>query len=170
MAFWHGQKSRRRSELETQKTNVDDRRKVSVDEDYLVFLHDQLASNQSKLKEILGSGAEVILLASADNLVNTLDPESTLYSVDGMVEKLKSWGMNVDMKRSGGSVEVELKCPYAETVHPRMASKEPMCPLNAYVLGAVRLEDKGALLQQNALLKDGARFVIRTSECEALAK
>jgi hypothetical protein len=135
---------------------------VAISEDYLVFLHDQLAVNQAKLKELLDAGAQTIDVLSADSLTKTIGRGPGVHPIDGVVEKIRGWGMDVSIERKGVVVEVGLKCPYAEVVHPKMSAKEPVCPLNEYVLGAVRMEDRGALLEHNVLTKDGARFVIKT--------
>jgi hypothetical protein len=146
-------------------TGMARRRRVLIDEEYLAFLHDQLAENQAKLKEILhNSGAETIYGASADRLVQTVVKDFTFHPIDGVLEKFESWGLKVSKKNRGGSVEVQLECPYAETVHPRLSSKEPVCPLNEYVLGALRLEYDGATMKHNSLLKGGAKFVITTKK------
>ena len=135
---------------------------MAISEDYLVFLHDQLAVNQAKLKELLGPGAQAIDVLSADSLTRTVGGTPKGHPVDGAVETIRGWGMDVSLERKGAFVEVALKCPYAEVVHPKMTAKEPVCPLNEYVLGAVRLEDAQAQLEHNTLTKDGAKFVIRT--------
>ena len=139
-------------------------KKVLIDEDYLVFLHDQLAENQATLKEILGeSGANTLLNLSSNRLVSTVGGGLTFHPIDGMVNRLKGWGMQVERKESLGSIELVAKCPYAEKVHPRLKAKSPKCPLGEYILGALRLEFKGASLMTNDLLDDGVRLVVQTS-------
>jgi hypothetical protein len=142
-------------------------RKVSIAEDYLVFLHEQLAENQAKLREILhDSGSEVVFNMSADGLVRTVEKDFQFRPIDGIVSRMKEWGMTVTLKREAGSMELELRCPYAETVHPQLTSKKPVCPLGEYALGALRLVDREVRLEDNSLLSDGARFRFRTSNEE----
>ena len=139
-------------------------KKVLIDEDYLVFLHDQLAENQATLREILGeSGANTLLNLSSNRVASTVDGGLTFHPIDGMVNRLKGWGMRVKKKESQGSIELVVKCPYAERVHPRLKAKNPKCPLGEYILGALRLEFKGASLVTNDLLEDGARLVVKVS-------
>jgi hypothetical protein len=101
---------------------------------------------------------------SADRLVSTV--ETGMYSFDpmeGVIQKLKGWGMEVTRTNKGTVSELEVKCPYAERVHPRMSSKEPKCPLGEYILGAMRLEEPKSHLLQNELKKDGVKFRIQGS-------
>jgi hypothetical protein len=139
---------------------------VPANEDYLAFLHDALSENQVRLREILGeSQAKAVFNWSADRLVNTL--RASKYSsspVDGVVRKLTCWGMTVSRKERGNLTELEVKCPYAERMHPRMASREPVCPLGEYILGAVRLEDSKSQLIHNSLTKEGVRFTLERLE------
>ena len=139
-------------------------KKVLIDEDYLVFLHDQLAENQATLKEILGeSGANTLLNLSSNRVASTVDGGLTFHPIDGMLNRLKGWGMQVEKNESQGSIELVVKCPYADQVHPRLKARNPKCPLGECILGALRLEFKGASLVTNELLKDGAKLVVTTS-------
>ena len=133
---------------------------VSVSEDYLAFLHDELSENRVRLREILGeSQANALFCWSADRLVTTLgSSRNALSPVEGIAQTLKSWGMQVEVKSKGNTVDISMKCPYAETVHPRLSSKEPKCPLAEYLLGAVRLEDSKSQLLRNDLTKDGVQL------------
>jgi biotin operon repressor len=141
---------------------LEKRKKVAVDEDYLVFLHDLFAENQAMMSEILGSGADVIRSYGADRLVKTLEKTQTFHPIDGVVQKLKSWGIGVDVETHGYTIGVEVKCPHAEKVHPRLSSAKPVCPLTEYVLGAIRLENREAQMEHSVLLQDGAKLVVRT--------
>ena len=138
-------------------------KKVSVSEDYLAFLHDELSENQARLRELLGeSQSRAIFSFAADRLVNTVEAGKYDFSpIEGVARKLKEWGMSVSQKDKGAVTEVEIECPFAESVHPRMASKEPRCPLGEYVLGAVRLEDSKSQLLHNGLTEKGVKFVIK---------
>jgi hypothetical protein len=129
----------------------------------LAFLHDQLAVNQEKLRDILGSGAEVISKYSADSLVGTVDKESPQNRADTLAKTLRKWGMEVSHTQSSNGVQFVISCPYAEYVHPRLSARDPVCPLSEYVLGEVRLSDRGATLESNALTEKGSRFAIRLS-------
>jgi hypothetical protein len=138
---------------------------ISISEDYLAFLHDELAENQIRLREILGdSQAQAMFCWSADRLISTA--ESGRYATDpleGVIKRLAGWGMEVSRKDKGTTIELAVKCPYAEKVHPRISSKEPKCPLGEYVLGAVRLEESKSHLLRNDLAEDGVIFKIQRS-------
>jgi hypothetical protein len=140
--------------------------RVEVSEDYLVFLHDELAENQKMLKELLGeSQSRAIFSLSADRLITTVG--SGRYASDpleGIVKKLTSWGMQVAVKTKGTTTEVEIKCPYAERVHPRLSSEEPTCPLEEYILGAVRLEDSKSQILHHKLTNDGVKLAIERKD------
>ena len=142
---------------------AEESRKVSVSEGYLAFLHDELSENQARLRELLGdSQSRAIFSFAADRLVKTVEAGKYGFSpIEGITQKMKEWGMTVSQKDKGAVVEVEIGCPYAETVHPQLTSKEPRCPLGEYVLGAVRLEDSKSQLLHNALTEKGVRFVIK---------
>jgi hypothetical protein len=146
----------------TARSDADQGKKVEISEDYLVFLHDELANNQKRLKELLGeSQAKTIFALSADKLVTSVGPGR--YATDpleGIVQKLSSWGMEVSLNPKGNTTEIDIKCPYAESVHPRMSSEEPFCPLGEYILGAVRLEDSKSQLLHNKLTKDGVQLAV----------
>ena len=146
--------------------NKEEERMVSISEDYLAFLHDELAENQVRLREILGdSQAQAVFCWSADRLVSTVEAGRHAYDpMEGVLQKLTSWGMEVVWSERGSISELELKCPYAERVHPKLSSKEPKCPLGEYILGAVRLEDSKSHLLQNDLNKEGVRFRIQRSQ------
>lgn len=147
---------------ERQATNHDanETRTVSVSEDYLAFLHEMLSGNQVRLREILGGRqAKAIFNWSADQLVRTVKADRYASGpVEGAVQQLTRWGMAVSWKEVGNTTELEIRCPYAERIHPQMASREAMCPLGEYILGAVRLEESKAQLMHNNLTKEGATF------------
>ena len=139
---------------------------VSISEDYLTFLHDQLAENQFKLREVFGdSSADALFCWSADKLVLTV--EGNNYSFDpleGVLQKIRGWGMKISRKDDGEVSQLEVKCPYAETVHPRLSTDHPKCPLGEYILGAVRLRESKSVMLSNDLTGDGVRFRIGKSE------
>ena len=136
---------------------------VSVSEEYLAFLHDELAENQIRLREILGdSQAQAVFCWSADRLVSTVEAgRYTFDPMEGVLQKLAAWGMQVSRKEDGTTSELEIKCPYAETVHHQLSSKEPKCPLGEYILGAIRLEESKSHLLSNHLTEDGVKFKIQ---------
>jgi hypothetical protein len=138
---------------------------VLVSEDYLAFLHDQLAENQARLRELLGeSQAQAIFCISADRLISTVGVgRYEIDSLDGILQKLSGWGMDVKRKDRGDVTELEIKCPYAERVHPRIKSQQPKCPLSEYVFGAVRLENAKSQMLRNELTHDGVTLKIRKS-------
>jgi hypothetical protein len=152
-----------RERLRTTSQNADETKTISINEDYLAFLHDELAENQIRLREILGeSQAQAVFCWSADRLV--LTAKVAKYNIDfmeGILQKLVGWGMEVSRKDMGSISKLEVKCPYAERVHPRMSSKEPKCPLGEYILGAVRLEESKSHLLRNDLTKSGVKFKIQ---------
>jgi hypothetical protein len=141
----------------------DKKKTVTVSEDYLVFLHDELSENIVRLREILGdSQAQAVFSWSADRLVATVGGgKNPINPLDGIIEKLRSWGMEAEVRSKGDTIEVVMKCPYAEVVHPRLSSKEPKCPLGEYVLGAVRLEDEKSLMLRNDLTTGGVKLRIK---------
>jgi hypothetical protein len=146
--------------------NREKQKMVSISEDYLAFLHDELAENQARLKEMIGdSQAQAVFCYSADRLISTVKPGRYAKDpLEGMVRKLKSWGMEVSRKDKGKTSDIDVKCPYAETVHPKLSTSQPKCPLGEYILGAVRLEDPKALLVRNDLNGDGVRFRVAKSD------
>ena len=142
-------------------------RKVKIDTGYLVFLHDQLAINQARMKEIFGpSGSEMILNSSSDKLMQAVGKEFPFHPLDGLVSTMKEWGMKVMKEEKDGRVDVSIECPYAEAVHPKLSSDSPVCPLSEYTLGALRMENKAAALETNKLLPGGAHFRFRVSDTE----
>lgn len=136
---------------------------VSVSEDYLAFLHDVFSENQVRLREILGeSQAEAVFSWSADRLIHTAGVgKYELSPIEGVVQKLTDWGMTVSWKEKGDLTELEVKCPYAASAHPRISSSAPKCPLGEYILGAVRLEDSKSLLVHNGLTEEGVSFTLK---------
>jgi len=140
--------------------NQDIPKTVPVNVEYLAFLHDQLAENQQRLRELLGeSQARAIFCISADRLVSTIG--TGRYKADpmeGILAKLSEWGFGVSRKDKGDVAELEIKCPLAGTVHPRLTTRSPKCPLAEYVLGAIRLEDNRSQLLTNDLRSDGVRL------------
>jgi hypothetical protein len=138
---------------------------ISINEDYLAFLHDELAENHIRLREILGdSQAQAMFCWSADRLISTAEAgRYTIDPMEGIISRLTGWGMEMSRKDKGTITELEVKCPYAERVHPRMSSKEPKCPLGEYILGAVRLEESKSHLLRNDLTRDGVKFKIERS-------
>ena len=139
---------------------------VAVSEDYLAFLHDELSENQTRLSQLLGdSGSKAVFSFFSDRLVSTVEAGRYAFDpLEGIVQKLKGWGMAVSIKEKGNAVEIGVKCPIAEKVHPRMASKEPRCPLGEYILGAVRLEASKSQLLHNSLKEDGVELLIERSD------
>lgn len=133
---------------------------ISINEDFLAFLHDELSENQVGLREILGeSQAKAVFSWSADRLVAAVKAGKYAFSpVEGVARKLTRWGMETSWREKGSLVEIEVKCPYAERVHSRLTSKQPVCPLGEYLLGALRLDDPKSQLVRNALTSEGARF------------
>lgn len=137
---------------------------VSVSEDYLAFLHDELSENQARLRETLAdSAANAMFDWCADKLVRTTDKgRHSFHPIDAVVQRLSGWGMQVRVNRVQGTTRVEVQCPYAERIHPRMSSSSPGCPLGEYVLGAVRLEEGKSQLVSNRLGSQGAKFTIES--------
>jgi len=139
---------------------------VTVSEDYLAFLHDELSENQSRLRQILGeSQSKAIFSWNSDGLIRAIPPGRDSYSsVDAVVQKLKGWGMNVTYRQKGRAVEFEIDCPHAHQVHPLLTSKEPRCPLGEYILGAVRLEEPKSQLLHNSITEAGVKLTFEKSE------
>lgn len=139
---------------------------VNVSEEYLTFLHDEISENHSRLRELLGeSQAAAIMSWSADKLLTTVGGKgSSVSPLEGIIRKLQGWGLGVEQKDRGRYTELEVKCPYAESIHPKMASENPICPLGELVLGAVRLDDTKSQIAHNDLLKDGVRLTIAKSK------
>jgi len=137
---------------------------VSVSIEYLAFLLDELSENQARIRELLGENqARAIFGSCADRLVTTVETGRYAFSpIEGIVQKLKGWGMTVIQRKKGEAVELEIECPYAEHVHPRLSSREPRCPLGVYTLGAVRLEDSKSQLIHNCLTKEGVKLTIES--------
>lgn len=136
---------------------------VSVSEDYLAFLHDELAENQARLRETLGdSPANSVFDWCADGLVRTAEKgKHSLHPLDSVVQRFSGWGMQVKVREVQGATEIDVQCPYADRVHPRLMSSSPKCPLGEYVLGAVRLEDGKSQLVSNHLTPQGVKFAIQ---------
>lgn len=140
-------------------------RMITISEEYLAFLHDEISENYLRLREILGeSQASAIMSWSADRLVSTVGGERRVPSpIEGVIKKLEGWGLKVSQKDRGKFVELEVQCPYAEHIHPKMTSERPICPLGEFVLGAVRLDDSKSQLAHNELLSDGVKLTIQKS-------
>jgi hypothetical protein len=135
---------------------------VSVSEDYLAFLHDELAENQARLRETLGAGAaDAMFDWCADKLITTAEKgKYSFHPIDSVVQRLSSWGMQVKVTDMEGKAEIEVQCPYADRIHPRLSSSTPKCPLGEYALGAIRLEEGKSQLVSNHLTTKGVMFTI----------
>ena len=122
-----------------------------------------LSENQARLREILGeSQAAAVFSWCADRLVRTVKVGRYSSSpIEGVAQKLASWGMTVTWKEDENLTKLEVKCPHAGLVHPGLSSREPRCPLGEYILGAVRLEDPKSQLVHNDLTKEGVRFTLK---------
>ena len=138
---------------------------ISVSDDYLAFLHDEISDNQARLREILGeSQARAVFSWCADRLVRTAKAGRYVTSpIEGVVQKLTIWGMAVSWREEGDLTKVETKCPYSRRTHARLSSRESVCPVGEYLLGAVRLEDPKSQLVHNSLTEDGVRFTLSGS-------
>jgi hypothetical protein len=127
--------------------------------DYFVFLHDQLAANEAELREIFNEGGKrVISSRSAARLVKGARRQNSARPLDEAIMRIEEWGMKVTKQESGGSVHVQVHCPYAAAVHPLRSSEHPVCPLGEYFWGALQTENRAAILTDNALKADGAEF------------
>jgi len=137
---------------------------VSVSEDYLAFLHDELAENQARLRETLGAGAaDAMFDWCADKLVRTTEKgKYSFHPIDSVIQRASGWGMHVKVKEMEGKTEIEVQCPYAERIHLKLSSSSPRCPLGEYILGAVRLEEPKSQLVANHLTPQGVKFTIQT--------
>lgn len=136
---------------------------VTVSEDFLAFLHDELAENQARLRETLGaSAADAMFDWCADKLIRTAEKgKYSFHPLDSVVQRLSRWGMQVKVKETQGTIEVEARCPYAERVHHRLSSSSPKCPIGEYVLGAIRLESGKSQLVSNHLTPQGVKFTVQ---------
>lgn len=136
---------------------------VQISEDYLAFLHDELAENQARLREALGdSAADALFDWCADKLVRTTEKDKySFHPIDAVVKRLSGWGMQVRVKEAQGTTEIEVQCPHAARVHPRLSSSSQRCPLGEYFLGAIRLEDEKSQLASNHLTPQGVRFAVQ---------
>ncbi len=139
------------------------RKTVTVSEDYLAFLHDELAENQTRLRETLGdTAANAMFDWCADKLVRTTEKgKYAFHPIDAVVQRLSGWGMQVRVNQTRGTTQIEVQCPYAERIHRWLASSSPRCPLGEYFLGAIRLEDQKSQLVSNHLTPLGVKFVVQ---------
>lgn len=135
---------------------------VEINIQYLTFVHDMLAESMAKLEQVFGGSAITVLRGTgADQVEQTLSKKGVVEpGLAGAVKAIRSWGMSVTTRKDGESLEVEVECPYARTVHPRLASDSPRCPMGALILGAARTEIPGAGLK-NDLTDTGAVFTIQ---------
>ena len=137
-------------------------KKILVDLDYLVMLHDFLRLNLDKMKEMIGGSPSATLYAySTDNLIGALGERGRAPDgVDGFCELLKGWGMGSRVQQDGATVKLKLERPYADRVHPRLSPSESGCPLGELALGAVRKAHPLAQMVSNGLSGSGASIEI----------
>jgi len=136
---------------------------VTVDLDYLVFLHDFLRLNLAKSKELLGeSPSSMIYDYSADSVLKALGQAGRAPTdIDSVVAMLHGWGFQPSMKEDATSVKIDWYCPIAAAVHPRLSPSEVGCPLGELVLGTIRQAHPTAQLESNQLTSSGAAIRIR---------
>jgi hypothetical protein len=142
------------------------RERVTVDLEYMVFLHDFLRLNLTEMKKVLGeSSSSAIYDYSADYVLKALGQSGrSPADMDKMVELFRRWGFRPKTKDEGLSVKVEWECPIAAAVHPNLAPSDAGCPLGELALGIVRQSHPMAQLESNELTGSGAIVSIRKGE------
>jgi hypothetical protein len=140
------------------KKGASTRAQVTVDLDYVVFLHDFLRLNLEKMKEVLGdSSSDTIYDYSADHVVGELSKRGRApANVEEVMTLLRNWGFRPSKTEDDASVSVEFACPIAAAVHPKLSPSEVGCPLGELVLGTVRRKYTTAQLESNQLTSSGA--------------
>ena len=148
------------------KKGEPNKEQVTVDLDYIVFLHDFLRLNLQKQRDILGeSSSNAVYDYSADHLVKELGKgKRAPADVEQVASLLRNWGFRPSKKEDGASVTMEWFCPIASAVHPKLSPSEVGCPLGELVLGTVRAKHPMAQLESNQLTSSGAAVKVRMKE------
>lgn len=132
---------------------------------YLAFLHDVISVYHERLSEVTSPQVARELLANlADKEVRYLKLNEQADPGLEVESFLKKMGMDHKVEKKGEVTTVSLACPNACTVHPRISSPHPICPISIFALGAQRISNNHLLIMQNHLTTTGAEYTIAPRE------
>jgi len=142
---------------------------VEISAAYLVYLHDMLAERLGKVEQMFGgSASQMLTLTESEQVANALAQRGVVEAgLEGAVQALRKWGMHVSTKYEDGTAELEVVCPFAKAVHPRLSAEDPVCPLAALVVGAARADHPLASVK-HFITGTGVTFVISRRESPSL--
>ena len=143
--------------------------RVEINTAYLVYLHDMLAESVQKVEQMFGGSAnQVLVRAESEQVARALVEKGVIEpSLGGAIQALRRWGMRVSPKWQDHTLELEVVCPYAKTVHPKLSTENPVCPLGVVIGGAARKEDSKAIVKET-VNGSGVVFSIRWDPHRAL--
>jgi hypothetical protein len=128
---------------------------------YIAFLHDVVSAYHERLSEVTSAQVATEFLANiADKEVRYLKLDKQAdrgFVIDSLLNRM---GIHYKLEKTGEMTTISLSCPYASTVHPRINSTHPICPISILALGAERINDTRLIVTQNHLTRSGAEYTI----------
>ncbi len=137
--------------------------KIEITPQYLALLVDLISGSFESIADVMGESVGQMFFAKAcDKAAKSIGPIRPGGNyLKRISERLGEWGVDVKFTERGQELVVELKCPYAHAIHPRLMSEKAICPFSEVVLGMVRLTDKQSIMEENTLTADGATLIIK---------
>jgi hypothetical protein len=135
--------------------------------EYLVILHEVIASYHERLVEVTSEKVANQLLGNvADKIAAKLELENKLSPIEAVGNLLHAIGMKTEVVKIGEQHATKLTCPLAQTIHPPLikACKHHVCPAAIIALGAHRMADRTLQVANVRLTADGTNYTIRSHQ------
>jgi hypothetical protein len=128
---------------------------------YIGFLHDIIAEYHERLAGATSPQVAREFLASiADKEIRHLGLDNDPTPKNTIKNIVESMGMKYQTFRVGDQMVSKLECPYAEVVHPRISTTNPICPIALLTLAAERVTNKRIIMTNNHLTREGAEYTL----------
>jgi hypothetical protein len=128
---------------------------------YIAFLHDVISAYHQRLSDAASPKVAAQFLASiADKEMRYLGLDKDANPKEKLENMLQNMGMKYQTFRVGEQIVNKLECPFANVVHPRINSTNPICPVSILALGTERVGRKPMVIASNHLTRDGAEYKI----------
>lgn len=128
--------------------------------EFLRVLHEIVAAGNRRLASVTSPEvANQFAGAVASEVMPSLgfqnDPNGGLDAVKKFLGRI---GVKFTTTAVGEVLDCEIECPFAKQLHS--GTPDLICPTAMLVLGAVRMKERGALIQTHTLTDHGAHVII----------
>lgn len=131
---------------------------------YMLAMHEMVAAYHQRLGEVTSPRVATQFLGNvADMTIRSFGVSKEDTSSQAM-EKVKSiaaeLGVNIKTFNVGNDMSCQVTCSFAPIIHPKLMSKNPICPILVLTLGAARKKHRDATIPSLTLAVNGSQCTI----------